>query len=117
MQILSSTFKNNDFELEDKELFDALKKFEIIKSSSTIFEISESVRNDPEKGQGLLYGLKPRGVELQKKECFSCHIVTGDEKWIQCDNPKSRRSWCKPGHASTSSSKPDIYGLKLLIWN
>ncbi|KAG5318890.1 MOS1T transposase, partial [Pseudoatta argentina] len=41
--------------------------------------------------------------------------TTGDEKWIHYDNPKRRKSWGKPGHASTSSAKPNIHGSKLLL--
>ncbi|KAG5314450.1 MOS1T transposase, partial [Pseudoatta argentina] len=33
----------------------------------------------------------------------SARETTGDEKWIHYDNPKRRKSWGKPGHASTSS--------------
>ena len=39
------------------------------------------------------------------------HIVTG-EKWIHYDNPKS---WEPPGHASTSTAKPNIHGKKLML--
>ena len=48
------------------------------------------------------------------------HIVAGDEKWIYYDNPKRRKSWGKPGHASTSPAKLNIHGSKLLLciwWN
>jgi len=31
------------------------------------------------------------------------------------DNPKQKKSWGKPGHASTSTAKPDIYGSKLML--
>ena len=48
-------------------------------------------------------------------QTFKSGIVTGDEKWIQYYNPKYRRSWGKPCHASVSSAKPNIYGSKLLF--
>ncbi|GBP41589.1 Mariner Mos1 transposase [Eumeta japonica] len=51
----------------------------------------------------------------QKRKGFLHRIVTGDEKWIHYDNPKRRKSWGKPGHASTSSAKPNIHGSKLLL--
>ena len=62
-------------------------------------------------------------AKLLRAKLFSCilftlifhRIVTGDEKWIRYDNPKRRRSWDKPGHASTSSAKPNIHGSKLLL--
>ena len=49
---------------------------------------------------------------------FLHRIVTGDEKWIHYDNPKRRKSWSKPDHASISSSKPNNHGSKhlLCIW-
>ncbi|KAG5314451.1 MOS1T transposase, partial [Pseudoatta argentina] len=47
---------------------------------------------------------------IQKKSAAEAHRIlaerrrtTGDEKWIHYDNPKRRKSWGKPGHASTSS--------------
>ncbi|UYV65316.1 hypothetical protein LAZ67_3003930 [Cordylochernes scorpioides] len=46
---------------------------------------------------------------------FLHRIVTGDEKWIHYDNPKRRKSWGKPGHASTSTAKPNIHGKKLML--
>jgi len=42
-------------------------------------------------------------------------IVIGDEKWIHYDNPKKRKSWGLPGHALTSTAKPNIYGKKLIL--
>ncbi|GBP82748.1 hypothetical protein EVAR_76826_1 [Eumeta japonica] len=36
-------------------------------------------------------------------------IVTVDEKWIRYDNLKRRKSWGLPGHASTSTVKPNIH--------
>ena len=48
---------------------------------------------------------------------FLHHIVTDDEKWIHYDNPKKRKSWGPPGHASTSTAKQNIHGKKMLcIW-
>jgi len=41
---------------------------------------------------------------------FLHRIVTGDEKWIHYDNPKKRKSWGPPGHASTSTTKSNIHG-------
>ena len=44
-------------------------------------------------------------LQRQKRKYFLHRIVTDDEKWIRYDNPKRRKSWGKPDHASTSSAK------------
>ncbi|KAG5313062.1 MOS1T transposase, partial [Pseudoatta argentina] len=65
------------------------------------------------QGHWVPYELKPRTTAstAEKKRFFASHrIVTGDEKWIHYDNPKRRKSWGKPGHASTS----DRYRLQLM---
>jgi len=49
-----------------------------------------------------------------KRKGFLHRIVIGDEKWIHYDNPKKRKSW-GPGHASTSTAKPNIHGKKLML--
>lgn len=50
-----------------------------------------------------------------KRKGFLHLIVTGDEKWIHYDNPKKRKSWRPPGHASTSTAKPNSHGKKLML--
>jgi len=45
-------------------------------------------------------------------ERYLHRIVTHDKKWIYYDNPKQKKSWGKLGHASTSTAKPNIHGLK-----
>jgi len=40
-----------------------------------------------------------------KRKGFLHRIVTGDEKWIHYDNPKKRKSWGPPGHASTATAE------------
>ncbi|KAG5323487.1 MOS1T transposase, partial [Pseudoatta argentina] len=140
-------FKNNDFELEDKERSGTPKKFEdeeleqlldedssqTLSELGKILQVDESTVSKRLKGLGMIqkqghwvsYELKPRDVERrfgtcelllqwQKRKGFLHRIVTGDEKWIHSDNPKRRKSWGKPGHASTSSAKPNIHGSKLL---
>lgn len=78
------------------------------------------------QGNWLPYDLQPRDIERRLFACeellkrcqrkrFLHRIVTGDEKWIQFDNSKRKKSWGLPGHASTSTSKPSIHGCKLLL--
>ena len=77
------------------------------------------------QGHWVLYELKLRDVQQhlvmckQKKECFVIMIhciMISNEKSTDYDNPKHRRSWGKPDHASTSAAKPNIYGSKLLLY-
>ncbi|KAG5317212.1 MOS1T transposase, partial [Pseudoatta argentina] len=59
------------------------------------------------QGHWVPYELKPRTTAstAEKKRFFASHrIVTGDEKWIHYDNPKRRKSWGKPGHASRKTA-------------
>ncbi|UYV83948.1 SETMAR [Cordylochernes scorpioides] len=79
------------------------------------------------QGNWVPYELKPGNIEhrictcelllkRQNRKGFFLHrIVTGDEKWIHYDNPKRRKSWGKPGHASASTAKLNIHGKKLML--
>ncbi|UYV76653.1 SETMAR [Cordylochernes scorpioides] len=78
------------------------------------------------QGNWVPYELKPGNIERrictcelllkrQNQKGFLHRIVTGDEKWIHYDNPKRRKSSGKPGHASTSTAKPNIHGKKLML--
>ena len=74
----------------------------------------------------VAYELKPRDVERhlfaceqllerQRRKRFLHRIVTGDEKWVHYDNPKRKKSWGVPCHASTSTAKPNIHGSKVML--
>ena len=78
------------------------------------------------QGNWLLYELKPRDVERrffaceqllqrQNQKGFLHRIVTNNEKWVHYDNPKRWKSWGMPGHASTSTARPDIHGAKVML--
>ncbi|UYV67343.1 THOP1 [Cordylochernes scorpioides] len=78
------------------------------------------------QGNWVPYELKPGNIERrictcelllkrQNRKGFLHRIMTGDKKWIHYDNPKRRKSWVKPGHASTSTAKPNIHGKKLML--
>ncbi|UYV62513.1 hypothetical protein LAZ67_2000915 [Cordylochernes scorpioides] len=78
------------------------------------------------QGNWVPYELKPGNIERrictcelllkrQNRKGFLHRIVTRDEKWIHYDNPKRRKSWVMPGHASTSTAKPNIHGKKLML--
>ncbi|GBP59395.1 Phosphatidylcholine translocator ABCB4 [Eumeta japonica] len=55
-----------------------------------------------------------RNAANQAQKSFLHRIVTGDEKWIHYGNPKRRKLWGLPGHASRSTAKPNIHGKKLM---
>ena len=78
------------------------------------------------QGNWIPYELKPRDVQglffaceqllqRQNRKRFLHHIVTGDEKWVHYDNFKRRKSWRMPGHASTSTARPNIHGAKVML--
>ncbi|GBP49767.1 Mariner Mos1 transposase [Eumeta japonica] len=48
-------------------------------------------------------------------EGFLHRIVTGDEKCVHYNNPKRRKSWGYPSHASTLTVKPNIHGSKDML--
>ncbi|GFV76785.1 mariner Mos1 transposase [Trichonephila clavipes] len=78
------------------------------------------------QGNWVPFELKPRDVERrlfaceqllarQRRKGFLHRIVTGDEKWVIYDNPKRRKSWGYPVHASTSKAEPNIHGSKVML--
>jgi len=55
----------------------------------------------------------------QKRKSFiGClhRIVTGDEKWIYFQNPKRKKSWVDPAQPSTSSSRPNRFERKMMLY-
>ena len=78
------------------------------------------------QGNWVPYKSKPRDVERrffacgqllqrQNRKRFLYRIVTADEKWVHYDNPKRRKSWGMPGHASTLTARPNIHGDKVML--
>ena len=51
----------------------------------------------------------------QKRKSFLHRIVTGDEKWIYFQNPKRKKSWVDPAQPSTSSSRSNRFGWKMML--
>jgi len=53
----------------------------------------------------------------KKERSFLHRIVTGDEKWIYFQNPKRKKSLIDPAQLSTSSSRLNRFGRKMLcVW-
>ena len=78
------------------------------------------------QGNWVPYELKPKDVERrffaceqllqrQNRKGVSHRIVTGNDKWVHYDNPKRRKSWGMPRHASTSMDRPNIHGAKVML--
>ena len=119
--------KNSDFNVENKKRSDAPKNFEDEEmealldegSSQMLGELLELLGTDRITVSKRLKAL--RMIQKHKNwvpnGClFTYEQLTGDEKWIHYDNPQHRKSWGKPSHASTSSSKPNIHSFKLLFY-
>ncbi|GBP41563.1 Mariner Mos1 transposase [Eumeta japonica] len=118
-------FKNGHFDVEDQ--YGGGKERRIIGSDGTShFKTPESHGNDSETRTLVPYELKPRDIERclfaseqllarQRRKGFLHCIVTGEEKWVHYDNPKCRKSWGYPGHASKSTGKPNIHGSKVML--
>lgn len=77
-------------------------------------------------GNWVPYELKPRDVERRvtasemllqryKAKSFLHRIITGDEKWIQYDNPKRKAAYVKRGEPGPSTPKPNIHGSKVML--
>ena len=76
------------------------------------------------QGNWVPHELKPRDVERRfcmsemllerhKRKSFLHRIVTADEKWIDYDNPKRKKSYVKPGQSAKSIS--NIHGAKVML--
>ena len=95
----------------------------IIQAIQSLQAISHSLKSlgmIQKQGNWVPYELTARNVErrfftcemllaMHKRKGFLHHIVTGDEEWIHYDNSKKKKSRGPPGHASTSTAKPNIH--------
>lgn len=123
--------KFDDEELKTLLSQDSCQTQEQIASSlkvdrSTVAKRLQAMGMIQKQGKWVPYELKSRDVERrlciceqllqrQKRKSFLHRIVTGDEKWIYYSNPKRKRSWGEPGHASTSTPKRNTHGQKIML--
>ncbi|UYV73896.1 hypothetical protein LAZ67_11001326 [Cordylochernes scorpioides] len=127
-------FKSGDFDTRDKERGGRPIKFEDAELEASLDEDSSQTQEELAETLGVTQQaisnrLKVMGMETSSAvfaranycskdkigRVFLHRIVTGDEKWIHYDTPKRRKSSVKPGHASTSTAKPNIHGKKLML--
>ena len=77
-------------------------------------------------GKWVPHQLNDRQMENRKTICkmllqrferksFLHPIVTGEEKWIYCENPKRKKSWLSPGEVGQSTSRPNRFGRKTML--
>ncbi|UYV69955.1 SETMAR [Cordylochernes scorpioides] len=126
-------FKSGDFDTRDKERGGRPINQTQEELAETLGVTQQVILNRlkvmgmvQKQGNWVPYELKPGNIERrictcelllkrQNRKGFLHQIVTWDKRWIHYDNPKRRKSWVKPGHASTSTVKPNIHGKKLML--
>ncbi|GFT58553.1 mariner Mos1 transposase [Trichonephila clavipes] len=110
-------FKNGDFEVEDQHDGGREKVFEVAELEALLDQ--DSCQTQQLSGSlGVMQQAISKRLKLlarQRRKGFLLRIATGDEKWVRYDNPKRRKSWGYPSHASTSMAKPNIHGSKVMI--
>jgi len=133
-------FRNDDFDVRDKERPGQPKKFEDSSKNSvqTLLELSKALNVTPKIVSRCLHAMRkihkeriwlPHGLSenaildrsssatsllaRQRKKSLLWRIVIGDEKWIYFDNPMEK-SWVNPGQPSASTPKRNIHGHKTL---
>ncbi|KAM8707580.1 hypothetical protein ACLKA7_014674 [Drosophila subpalustris] len=54
-------------------------------------------------------------LNRNKIDSFLKRMETGDEKWVNNDNVKRKRSWSKSGEAVQTVAKPGFTASKVLL--
>ncbi|GFX81404.1 mariner Mos1 transposase [Trichonephila clavipes] len=108
-------FKNDDFDVEDQQGGGREKVFEDAELEALLNQDSCQTQQELAGSLGVTQQAISKRLKAKTEEGFLHRIVTGDEKWVRYDNPKRRKSWGYPGHASTSTAKPNIHGSKVLL--
>ncbi|GFV52659.1 mariner Mos1 transposase [Trichonephila clavipes] len=112
------SFKNGDFEVEDQHGGGREKVFEDEELEALLDQDSYQTQQELSGSLGVTKQAILKRLKLlarQRRKGFLHRIVTGDEKWIRYDNPKRRKSWGYPGHASRSTAKPNIHGSNIIL--
>ncbi|GFW09816.1 mariner Mos1 transposase [Trichonephila clavipes] len=109
-------FKNGDFDVEDQHGGGREQVFEDAELEALLDQDSCQTQQELAGSLGVTQQAISKRLKLlarQRRKGFLHRIVTGDEKWVRYDNPKRRKSY--PGHASTSTAKPNIHGSKVML--
>ena len=94
--------------------------------SASHFKTSQSHGMIQKQGNWIPSEFKPRDVERrffaceqllqrQNRKGFSHCIVTGNKRGTHNHNPKRRKLWEIPVHASTLTARPNIHGAKVML--
>ncbi|GFU28458.1 mariner Mos1 transposase [Trichonephila clavipes] len=111
-------FKNGDFDVENQHGGGKEKVFEDAELEAILDQDSCQTQQELAGSLGVTQQAISKRLKLlarQRRKRFLHRIATGDEKWVRYDNPKRRKSWGYPGHASTSTAKPNIHGSKVML--
>ncbi|GFX49440.1 mariner Mos1 transposase [Trichonephila clavipes] len=111
-------FMNCDFEVEDQHGGGREKVFEDAELEALLDQDSCQTQQELSGSLGVTQQAISKRLKLfarQRRKGFLHRIATGDEKLVRYDNPKRRKSWRYPGHASTSTAKQNIHGFKVIL--
>ncbi|GFU28593.1 mariner Mos1 transposase [Trichonephila clavipes] len=110
--------ENGDFDVEDHHGGGREKLFEDVELEALLDQDSCQTQQELAGSLRVTQQAISKRLKLlarQRRNGYLHCIVTGDEKWVRYVNPKRRKSWGYPGHASTSTAKPNILGTKVML--
>ncbi|UYV78940.1 SETMAR [Cordylochernes scorpioides] len=108
-------FKSGDFDTRDKERGGRPIKFEDAELEALLDEDSSQTQEELAETLGVTQQaisnrLKVMGMVQKQGNWVPYELKPGNIERHICT-----KSWVKPGHASTSSAKPNIHGKKLML--
>ena len=53
-------------------------------------------------------------LKRHENDSFLKRIITGDGKWVVCNNVKRKRSWSKKDEPAQTTTKADIHQKKVM---
>ena len=61
------------------------------------------------------YAIATKLLVRHENEPFLKRIVTSNEKWMRCDNPKRRKQWLSMGQKPNPKLKPNLHMKKQML--